>query len=262
MDVTNIDSIRDTFAFYSPEFVIHAAATKYIHLAEEYPNECVDINIKGAQNIARVAFENKVKGVIGISTDKVNNMNSFYGLSKKVMENLYTLLDKEEGTRFTCVRLGNLAWSTGSVFPIWKEMLETTNQIQTTGYEMKRFFTRIDEALNLITMTMNNLSLTGGNIVCASVKVAQMKHVLDDFIKFFGGTYTKVSKRRGESFKEIMINEDEAPYTVELTINHSKFFLIDKRKLQSPQKIYMVTTEEQQEMNRTEIRNLINKMSL
>ena len=83
LDVVNIESVRDSINKYKPEIVIHAAATKYVDLAEKNPNECIDINILGSQNVARVSIENNVKIVIGISTDKASPpFNNIYGLSK------------------------------------------------------------------------------------------------------------------------------------------------------------------------------------
>lgn len=56
MDVSNIESVRDIFSEFKPDIVIHAAATKFVDLAEKYPMECVDVNVLGSQNVARVAI--------------------------------------------------------------------------------------------------------------------------------------------------------------------------------------------------------------
>src|SRR5947209_6084723 len=47
MDVSNIESVRDVFLEVKPEIVIHAAATKFVDLAERQPMECVDVNVTG-----------------------------------------------------------------------------------------------------------------------------------------------------------------------------------------------------------------------
>lgn len=125
LDVVNIESIRDAFSEIKPDIIIHAAAVKYIDLAETYPNECIDINILGSQNIARVAIEKGIDIVIGISTDKATPpCRSVYGLSKSIMEKLFCNLSSKSKTKFSCIRLGNVAWSTGSVFHLWMEMIQ------------------------------------------------------------------------------------------------------------------------------------------
>ena len=45
LDVSNIESIRDAFNEFHPNIVIHAAATKFVDLAEKYPMECIDVNV-------------------------------------------------------------------------------------------------------------------------------------------------------------------------------------------------------------------------
>ena len=70
MDVTSIESIRDVFTEVRPHVVVHAAATKYVDLSELQPMECIDVNVLGSQNIARVCVEKGVSTVIGMSTDK------------------------------------------------------------------------------------------------------------------------------------------------------------------------------------------------
>src|SRR3989442_1763892 len=63
MDVSNIESVRDVFVEFKPEIVVHAAATKFVDLAERLPMECVDINVVGSQNVARVAVERETRCV-------------------------------------------------------------------------------------------------------------------------------------------------------------------------------------------------------
>src|SRR5437773_10354304 len=81
MDVSNIESVRDVFTEVKPDVVIHAAATKFVDLAERQPMECVDVNVVGSQNVARVAVEKGVQKVVGISTDKASPpVRNTYGL--------------------------------------------------------------------------------------------------------------------------------------------------------------------------------------
>ena len=87
LDVSNINSIRDALIYCKPEIIVHAAATKFVDISEEFPFECSDVNILGSSNIARAAIEKKVKTVIGISTDKATQpIKNFYGFSKAAME--------------------------------------------------------------------------------------------------------------------------------------------------------------------------------
>ena len=79
MDVVNIESVRDTFSEFQPHIVIHAAATKFVDLSEKYPMECIDVNVVGSQNIARVAVEkgvNVTKSSMSLVTCRVQALST------------------------------------------------------------------------------------------------------------------------------------------------------------------------------------------
>src|SRR4051794_24695978 len=70
LDVARIEAVRDALTDCRPDIVIHAAATKFVDLAERQPLECTDVNVVGSENVARACMEFGVSTVIGISTDK------------------------------------------------------------------------------------------------------------------------------------------------------------------------------------------------
>ena len=72
LDITNINSVKDSFNAYRPDIVIHAAATKYVDTSEKFANECVDVNIVGTANIAKICHKYGIK-FIYISSDFVYN---------------------------------------------------------------------------------------------------------------------------------------------------------------------------------------------
>lgn len=236
LDIVNIHSVNDVFDEFNPDIVIHAAATKYVDLSEKYPNECIDVNITGSQNIARVAIQKGIKKVIGVSTDKAAPpCRSTYGLSKALMERLFCAMDGKSATRFTCVRFGNIAWSTGSVFPIWKEMIEQTGDIKTTGPHMRRFFFHVSEAARLVITAMNETDITGGRVLSRKMKAAQIEDMLKLFIKLYGGTYTKVGERPGESIDETLIGISELNHAKEIILdNYPHYIIAFNEKVENP----------------------------
>src|SRR5574337_922954 len=89
MDVSNMESVKDAFNAVNPDYVIHAAATKFVDISEKEPFETVDINVIGSQNVARVAIDKKCAAVIGISTDKAAPpVSNTYALTKALMERI------------------------------------------------------------------------------------------------------------------------------------------------------------------------------
>jgi UDP-N-acetylglucosamine 4,6-dehydratase len=227
MDVANIESVRDAINRVKPHLIIHAAATKFVDLAEKQPMECIDVNVVGSQNVARVAVDKKVETVIGVSTDKASPpIRNTYGLSKALMERAFCSMNGTADTKFICVRYGNVAWSTGSVLPIWKKMHDETGVIGTTGPEMRRFFFTVDEAVQLILTAMQNAYELQGKVLSRKMKAAQISDVLRIWIENKGGRWEKIEGRPGERDDEFLIGDLELPYTSEVIINGITHYMI------------------------------------
>ena len=89
-DVANYHSIDEVIKRVKPDTIVHAAASKFVGLSEEFPNECLDVNILGSQNVLRSAINNDVDYVLGISTDKATSpIENFYGHSKAIAGTWY-----------------------------------------------------------------------------------------------------------------------------------------------------------------------------
>jgi FlaA1/EpsC-like NDP-sugar epimerase len=147
------DKERLNFAFKNVDIVFHAAAMKHVSIGEYNPFEVIKTNIVGSQNVIDAAIKQKVKKVVGISTDKAVNPVNVLGISKLMMEKLFinaTYYTKKSVTSFCCVRFGNVAWSRGSVLPSWKKQAEKNGCIHVTNSEMTRFFMSKDQAIRLV----------------------------------------------------------------------------------------------------------------
>lgn len=258
MDVSNIESVRDAVRFAKPHIIIHAAATKFVDLSEKFPLETIDTNIIGSQNVARVAMESGVEVVVGISTDKSTPpIRNIYGLSKATMERMFCLLDGHSTTKFTCVRYGNVVWSTGSAFPIWKKMLEETGIIGSTGPDMRRFFFTVDHAVRLVETAIENIDTVQGQILSRVMKSAKIADILDVWVKHYGGEWKHIEGRPGERDDEYLVGESELEYCQVLDFNNIKHFLISPNtKVEVPYPA-IFTSKEAERLTEEEILELI-----
>lgn len=259
MDVSRIESVRDTVMEVKPDVVIHAAATKFVDLAERYPNETIDINVLGSQNVARVAMEHRVQLVIGISTDKAAPpVRNTYGLTKALMERLFCSLEGKSETHFICVRYGNVAWSTGSVMCIWKKMLEETGVIETTGPEMTRFFFTVDNAVDLVVTAYEQRQELYGKVLSRYMKAAQLEDILKVWTKEVGKTYRRVSGRPGERNEEFLIGESELPYTEKRTYNEIVHYVISFNQKAARALQQVLSSANTESLSEAEISQIVN----
>ena len=259
MDVASIESVRDTFTETKPAVVIHAAATKFVDLAERQPLECIDVNVVGSQNVARVAVEKNVGLVVGISTDKAAPpVRNTYGLSKAIMERVFCSMNGKTDTKFLCARYGNVAWSTGSVLPIWAKMHRDTGVIGTTGPDMTRFFFTVDEAVALIVTAIAHGEELQGKVLSRRMKAALIRDILQLWVREKGGRWEQIQGRPGERNLEYLIGDLELEHTVEKEYDGITHYVISfNEKSKQPPRVGL-NSDNTERLSESEILALIN----
>ena len=259
MDVSSIESVRDAVIQEMPDVIIHAAATKFVDLAEKQPMETIDINVTGSQNVARIAIERGVKLVIGISTDKSSPpVRNIYGMTKSLMERLFSLMEGKSDTHFVSVRYGNVAWSTGSVLGIWKKMLKKQGFIGTTGPEMFRYFFTVDEAVSLVLTALKNSSELHGKVLSRYMKAAQLEDIIRVWTKQEGATYEKIEGRPGERLEEFLIGESELEYTEERIYDGIRHYVLSFNEKSENPLTEVLSSRTAEKLTDDEIRAIIN----
>lgn len=208
-------------AMHNVDIVVHAAALKQVPSCEYNPFEAVKTNILGAQNVINVAVDNNVKKVIALSTDKAVNPINLYGATKLCAEKIFVQGNSysgEKGTKFSCVRYGNVAGSRGSVIPKFKEQ-KNSGTLTVTDKRMTRFWITLEEGVNFVLKCLEMMK--GGEVFVP--KIPSMKIVeLADIIAP-GCRIKEVGIRPGEKINEVLVTEDEARHTKEF----DGFFVIE-----------------------------------
>ena len=251
--------MRDVFNYYEFDLVIHTAASKYVDHSEINPNECVDINFLGSQNLVRCCINYKVNKLIAISSDKAASPhNNLYSLSKTFLERYITLSSKISNTKMCCVRFGNIAWSTGSVLPLWKSMTEENNIIFTTGYEMHRYFFSVNEASDLINYAIANINNLNGKILIQKMKQSKIKDLLHAWNKIYNSKWKKAKKRPGDKYHETLIAKNETEQVTKIIKKNKKiYYVIDLNASNKKLITNKISTENSEKLNSTELSNLI-----
>jgi len=238
-----IGDIRDRdrldFAFRGVDYIFHAAALKHVPLCEYNPFETAKTNIIGSQNVIDMAIKHNIEKVIAISTDKVVRPTNVMGVSKLMMEKLF--IGAKHFTKnnpyFACVRFGNVAWSDGSVLPLWDQQARTGNYIRVTNKNMTRFFMSIQQAVQLV---LRATVLTKGGEVFVlkmpSIKIVDLAKVFlqknypdrDIKIKF-------IDDRPGEKMHEYLIDPEERD--LHLFSDNSMIIAVPKKNIYNLEKI-------------------------
>jgi FlaA1/EpsC-like NDP-sugar epimerase len=149
-NITDAPRLRNAFARYRPDVVLHAAAHKHVPMMEHNPGEAVKNNVFGTRTLVEEALRWDVEALVMISTDKAVNPSSVMGASKRLAEMVVQSLSGLTNTRLVTVRFGNVLGSTGSVVPIFKEQIRAGGPVTVTHPEMTRFFMTIPEAAQLV----------------------------------------------------------------------------------------------------------------
>ena len=209
------DLPRLNTAFRGVDYVIHAAALKQVPAAEYNPMECIKTNVLGAENVISAAYENGVKKVIALSTDKAACPINLYGATKLVSDKLFVSSNNLAGdreTRFSVVRYGNVLGSRGSVVPFFSTLLaNNAKELPITDLRMTRFSITLEQGVRFVLKCFERMQ--GGELFIPkipSVRITEVARVMAPKLP-----YKVVGIRPGEKVHEIMCPVDEAHLTLE-----------------------------------------------
>ena len=211
-DVRDYDRIN--FALKDVDIVIHAAALKHIDIAEYNPFEVIKTNILGCQNLIQACYENNVKSVLALSTDKASSPINLYGATKLISDKLFVSANNYKGfknIKFSVVRYGNVFGSRGSVIPLFLNQMKK-NKLTVTNPDMTRFNITLDYAVQFVIESLS--SMIGGEIFVPKLK----SYRVNDVVNAISNKKTKIKiigERPGEKTHEEMVSENDAANTIE-----------------------------------------------
>jgi len=217
-----IGDIRDYDRLYTVskdiDIVFHAAALKQVPAVESHPYEAVKTNVMGAYNVVKAAVARKVKNVIAISTDKAVKPVNAMGMTKAIQEKIILSDDlSKDGTKFCCVRYGNVLGSRGSVIPLWDSKIEKNSPLPITHPEMTRFLLTLSQAIDLVFYTVKHGK--GGEIFIKKAPSSTMVNLARAYAQLKTGKKNYpleyIGIRAGEKIDEILVSQEEMRHVEE-----------------------------------------------
>lgn len=204
------DKDRLSRALAGIDYVVHAAATKIVPIAEYNPFECVKTNVIGAMNVIDACIDQGVKRVVALSTDKASSPINLYGATKLTSDKLFIAGNSYTGqaSQFAVVRYGNVMGSRGSVIPFFLSRASEPT-VPITDERMTRFMITLEQGVDLVWTALEEMH--GGEIYVK--KIPSMK--ITDIAKATApnSEHKIIGIRPGEKLHEQMIGRDDAPHT-------------------------------------------------
>jgi FlaA1/EpsC-like NDP-sugar epimerase len=139
-DIRDAGRLEVEFGRANPDVVFHLAAYKHVDWAEVYPEEFVDNNLHGSWNVLRAAEKAGVDTVVVASTDKAALAASFYGRTKRFMEQLTAYAARHAGARRAAVRFVNVLGSAGSASDLFLRQARAGVPLTVTDTGMVRYW--------------------------------------------------------------------------------------------------------------------------
>ncbi len=210
------DGARLDRAMDGVDYVIHAAALKQVPTAEYNPMECVNTNVRGAENVVNAAINHNVKKVIALSTDKAANPINLYGATKLVSDKLFVAGNNLVGTRptrFAVVRYGNVIGSRGSVIPFFKKLVdeEGATELPITDLRMTRFWITLDQGVDFVFKSFDRMQ--GGEVFVPKIPSMTIADLAKSMYPNL--PHKEIGIRPGEKLHEIMCPVDDSHLTLE-----------------------------------------------
>lgn len=214
-----IGDVRDpndvAAALRDADVVFNAAALKQVPTCEYFPNQAVDTNVGGAANIVR-AIRNlglPVETVVGISTDKACKPVNVMGMTKAIQERIFIKANLDSpGTRFVCVRYGNVLSSRGSVIPLFHEQIRAGGPVTITTTDMTRFLLSLDRAVDTVFAALTEGE--AGDLYIPRVPAARITDLASALIGDRPIETQVTGIRPGEKIHEVLVSEEEVHRTI------------------------------------------------
>jgi UDP-N-acetylglucosamine 4,6-dehydratase/5-epimerase len=195
--------------------IVHAAALKQGPTAEYNPIECIETNIRGAENVVTAAIDNSVEHIMALSTDKAANPINLYGATKLCSDKLFVAANNLAGsqqTRFAVTRYGNVVGSRGSVLPLFHRLIaDGAKSLPITDERMTRFCITRDEGVDFVTANLERMR--GGEIFVPKIPSIRITDLATAVAPDLPIRVTGI--RPGEKLHEIMCPADDSHLTLE-----------------------------------------------
>lgn len=242
-DVRDIASVKN--GVRDVDYIFHAAALKQVPSCEFFPLEAIKTNVLGTENVLNAAMEAGVKKVVCLSTDKAVYPINAMGMSKAIMEKIYTAKARtSDHTQICGTRYGNVMASRGSVIPLFIEQIKSGGALTVTDSSMTRFLMNLEEAIDLVLFAFEHGQ--SGDLMVKKSPAATMGNLALALERLFGcdNEIQEIGVRMGEKIHETLLTREERMAAVDMgsyfripseksDLNYAKYFVSGNRSVEA-----------------------------
>jgi FlaA1/EpsC-like NDP-sugar epimerase len=205
-DVRNLQAVYRASVPFNPDRIFHLAALKCVDTLEFNPQEAIETNIKGSENMVYFANDTGAE-LIFTSTDKAAYPVNVYGMSKAIAERLVL------GAGHTVVRYGNVMGSRGSFIPSLILSLKSEGKAYVTDKRMTRFWMSQRQAADFVCRADTRPGgKTNALYVPDKIRAASLPAIVKAVASFCGVERYEIEEigaRPGEKMHECLRTEEE-----------------------------------------------------
>lgn len=210
-DVRDTDSIAPSMR--GVDFVFHAAALKQVPSCEFFPQQAVQTNIQGSDNVIKEAEKAGVRSLVCLSTDKAVYPVNAMGMSKALMEKTaqaFARNFKDSGMNVSVTRYGNVMYSRGSVIPVFVSQLQNQRPLTITDPNMTRFLMSLADSVDLVKHAFLNAS--PGDVFVKKAPGSTIETLARAVASLLGNDDPEIiviGARHGEKLHEALLSSEE-----------------------------------------------------
>ena len=192
--------VNEIFKTFKVDTVYHAAAYKHVPLVEENISESIKNNVFATLAVIKAALFQSVENFVLISSDKAVRPTNIMGASKRLAElcvqGLYQN-EKNNKTKMSIVRFGNVLESSGSVIPKFKKQIKDGGPITLTHPDVTRYFMTLTEASQLV-IQAGAMSEDCDVFVLDMGESVKIKDLIYRIVKLSGLTVKEENNKEGD----------------------------------------------------------------
>ena len=200
VNIQDQNKLNEIFKNFKVDTVYHAAAYKHVPLVEENISESIKNNVFATLAVAKAALSQSVENFVLISSDKAVRPTNIMGASKRLAElcvqGLYKNA-KNNKTKMSIVRFGNVLESSGSVIPKFRKQIKDGGPITLTHPDVTRYFMTLTEASQLV-IQAGAMSEDCDVFVLDMGKSVKIKDLIYKIVKLSGLTVKDKNNEEGD----------------------------------------------------------------